>query len=46
MNTGSNRIKSKNGLITTIGGAIDGKVEYALEGSVLLQAAIQWLEMN
>lgn len=44
MNTGSNRIKSKNGLITTIAWAIDGKVEYALEGSVFVAgAAIQWL---
>ena len=40
----SNRIKSKNGLITTIAWAIDGKVEYALEGSVFVAgAAIQWL---
>jgi glycerol kinase len=35
---------SKNGLITTIAWGLDGKVEYALEGSVFIAgAAIQWL---
>jgi glycerol kinase len=44
MNTGSNIQQSKNGLITTIAWGLDGKVEYALEGSVFIAgAAIQWL---
>jgi glycerol kinase len=44
MNTGSTIQLSKNGLITTIAWMIDGKVEYALEGSVFVAgAAIQWL---
>lgn len=44
MNTGSKPIKSKNGLLTTIAWGIDGKVEYALEGSIFIAgAAIQWL---
>jgi glycerol kinase len=44
MNTGNKPIISKNGLITTIAWGIDGKVEYALEGSVFIAgAAIQWL---
>lgn len=44
MNTGSQKIKSKNGLLTTIAWGIDNKVEYALEGSVFIAgAAIQWL---
>ena len=44
MNTGSNAIESKNGLLTTIAWSIDGKVSYALEGSVFVAgAAIQWL---
>lgn len=44
MNTGENIIKSKKGLITTIAWGIDGKVEYALEGSVFIAGAvIQWL---
>ena len=37
-------ITSKNGLLTTIGIGIDGKVEYALEGSIFMAgASIQWL---
>ncbi|HZK86192.1 MAG TPA: glycerol kinase GlpK [Desulfosporosinus sp.] len=44
MNTGSKIYKSKHGLLTTIAWGIDGKVEYALEGSIFIAgAAIQWL---
>ena len=44
MNTGKNCIKSNNGLLTTIAVGINGKVEYALEGSVFIAGAvIQWL---
>ncbi|MFA0439241.1 glycerol kinase [Vibrio sp. 10N.286.49.C2] len=44
MNTGDKPITSKHGLLTTIGYQIDGKVTYALEGSVFMGGAtIQWL---
>jgi glycerol kinase len=44
MNTGDKMVKSKHGLLTTIAWGINGKVEYALEGSVFIAgAAIQWL---
>jgi len=44
MNTGTQAIASKNGLLTTIAWGEGGKVEYALEGSVFIAgAAIQWL---
>ncbi|MBE5858369.1 MAG: glycerol kinase GlpK [Lachnospiraceae bacterium] len=44
MNTGEKPVYSKNGLVTTIAWGLDGKVEYALEGSVFVAgAAIQWL---
>ena len=44
MNTGDKPIFSNNDLLTTIAWGIDGKVEYALEGSVFVAgAAIQWL---
>ncbi len=44
MNTGEKPIFSKNGLLTTIAWGLDGKVNYALEGSVYVAgAAIQWL---
>lgn len=44
MNTGEKKIDSKNGLLTTIAWGLDGKVTYALEGSVFIAgAAIQWL---
>lgn len=44
MNTGDKPSVSKNGLITTIASSIDGKVSYALEGSVFVGGAvIQWL---
>ncbi|CBK73204.1 glycerol kinase [Butyrivibrio fibrisolvens 16/4] len=44
MNTGEKPIFSKNDLLTTIAWGLDGKVTYALEGSVYVAgAAIQWL---
>ena len=44
MNTGEKLVFSENGLITTIAWGLDGKVTYALEGSVFAAgAAIQWL---
>jgi len=44
MNTGEKAVASEKGLLTTIAWGIDGKVEYALEGSVFIAgAAIQWL---
>lgn len=44
MNTGEKIQLSNNGLVTTIAWGLDGKVEYALEGSVFIAgAAVQWL---
>ncbi len=44
MNTGDKLFKSNNGLVTTIAWGLDGKVEYALEGSIFVAgSAIQWL---
>jgi len=44
MNTGTEMYKSKSGLLTTIAIGLDGKVEYALEGSVFVGGAVvQWL---
>ena len=44
MNTGEKMIPSKNGLLTTIAWGVDGKVEYALEGSIFVAGAVvQWL---
>ncbi|MBU5426761.1 glycerol kinase GlpK [Tissierella pigra] len=44
MNTGENMVLSKKGLLTTIAWGIDGKIEYALEGSIFVAgASIQWL---
>jgi glycerol kinase len=44
MNTGSDMILSKNGLLTTIAWNVDNKMEYALEGSIFMGGAtIQWL---
>lgn len=44
MNTGEEVVTSQNGLLTTIAWGIDGKVDYALEGSVFVAgSAIQWL---
>lgn len=44
MNTGEEAVRSNNGLLTTIAASADGKVRYALEGSIFMAgAAIQWL---
>lgn len=44
MNTGEKPVFSRNGLVTTIAWGLDGKVYYALEGSIFVAgAAIQWL---
>ncbi len=44
MNTGEKAVESNSGLLTTIAWGIDGKVEYALEGSIFVAgAAVQWL---
>ena len=44
MNTGEKPVFSDNGLVTTIAWGLDGKVTYALEGSIFVAgAAIQWL---
>jgi len=44
MNTGEKPVFSENGLVTTIAWGLNGKVTYALEGSVFIAgAAIQWL---
>lgn len=44
MNTGDQAVESKNGLVTTIAWGLNGKVCYALEGSIFIAgAAIQWL---
>lgn len=44
MNTGHKAVVSEHGLLTTIAWGIDGKVEYALEGSIFVAgSAIQWL---
>lgn len=44
MNTGDKFIKSENNLLTTIAWEVDGKVQYALEGSIFIGGAIvQWL---
>lgn len=44
MNTGEEFVSSNNGLLTTIAIGIDGKVQYALEGSIFVAGAvIQWL---
>ena len=44
MNTGETPVYSDNGLVTTIAWGLDGKVNYALEGSIFVAgAAIQWL---
>jgi len=43
-NTGEEAIESKNNLLTTIGYGLDGKVTYALEGSIFIAGAVvQWL---
>ena len=44
MNAGDKPVFSKNGLVTTIGWGLNGKITYVLEGSVFVAgAAIQWL---
>ncbi len=44
LNTGTEAIASKNRLLTTIAYQIDGKLTYALEGSIFVAgAAVQWL---
>ena len=47
MNTKDKIIKSQKGLLTTIAWGLNGKVEYALEGSVFVSGSvIQWLRDN
>ena len=44
MNTGTQQVSSDHGLLTTIAWGVDGKIEYALEGSIFVAgAAVQWL---
>ena len=44
INTGEQAVPSKNGLLTTVAWGYDGKVTYALEGSVFIAgAAVQWI---
>ncbi|AFS70204.1 glycerol kinase GlpK [Exiguobacterium antarcticum] len=44
MNTGEKAVSSDHGLLTTIAWGVDGKVEYALEGSIFVAgSAVQWL---
>ncbi|WP_410208084.1 glycerol kinase GlpK [Fusobacterium sp.] len=44
MNIGDKMVRSQNGLVTTIAIGLDGKVEYALEGSIFIGgASVQWL---
>lgn len=44
MNTGEKAVESQNGLLTTIAWGLNGKVEYALEGSIFVAgSAVQWL---
>lgn len=44
MNTGEEAVFSQNGLVTTIAWGLDGKINYALEGSIFIAgASIQWL---
>lgn len=44
MNTGDKAVASEHGLLTTLAWGVDGKVEYALEGSIFVAgSAIQWL---
>ena len=49
MNTGNKPVYSQNGLVTTVAWGLNGRVTYALEGSVFIAgASVQWLrdEMN
>ena len=44
MNTGDKPVKSKNGLVTTLGATLEGRPPYVLEGSVFVGGAVvQWL---
>ncbi|MGH8122613.1 MAG: FGGY-family carbohydrate kinase, partial [Rudaea sp.] len=44
MHTGDKAVKSANGLLTTIAWGLDGKIEYALEGSIFVAGSVvQWL---
>ncbi|MBG9590732.1 glycerol kinase GlpK [Cytobacillus firmus] len=44
MNTGEKAVQSEHGLLTTIAWGLEGKIEYALEGSIFVAgSAIQWL---
>ena len=44
MNTGQKPVRSKNGLLTTLAWGLDGKVDYALEGSIFVTGSVvQWL---
>ena len=44
MNTGENRVKSKNNLVTGVAWGLDGKVNYAIEGSAFnAGSVIKWL---
>ena len=44
MNTGTSPVVSNSGLLTTVAWGLDGRVEYALEGSIFMAgAAVQWL---
>jgi glycerol kinase len=44
MNTGSQAVASQNGLLTTIAWGLNGKVEYALEGSIFVAgSAVKWM---
>lgn len=44
LNTGSRRVHSSSGLLTTVAWGLDQKVQYALEGSIFITgAAVQWL---
>ncbi len=44
MNTGERLFHSRSGLLSTIAWGLDGRITYALEGSVLVAgAAVQWL---
>ena len=44
LNTGGQAIPSRNGLLTTVGWKLGGKVTYCLEGSVFVAGAVvQWL---
>ena len=44
MNTGEKPVFSRNGLVTTIAWGLNGKINYALEGSIFVAgAAVQWL---